>query len=352
MANKGFEPAHYSVRVVGRDDKKKYDITDLITGLDLEEDYKGIAQKATITIKQNNFEKRYATSITNVCDRIYIYASDGGAAEEVFRGYIWNDRYEKENDDRPITITAFDNLIYLQESEESRFFKKGKKTVDIFKDLCSKHGIKLDYTYTSITHEQLAIRGKLSDVFLDDLIEEARKKTGKRGVVRYDKGTMYVFEEGKKNRNGVIYKLTRGAGGNIIKSTHEYSMDDVVTKVTIVSTQSKGADKVQATVKGATDKYGTINKIVTKSSNEKLDKLKTEAKQYIEDYGHPQKTIGLVCIDNPWIRKGDKVYFDDGYEQGYAFVTYVKHEADKKTMSLELRKKEEKKEEKSKTDEK
>lgn len=155
--------------------------------------------------------------------------------------------------------------------------------------------------------------------------------------MRYEKGVMRVFAEGTANKDGVVYKLTRGEGGNIIKSAHEDTMEDVITKVTIVTTQTNAADKVNAEVSGNTSTYGTINKILTKSSKEKLSKLKKEAAQYIADYGHPQSAIGFTCINIPWIRKGDKVYFEDGYKKGYAIVTYVKHKADDKTMELEVR---------------
>lgn len=337
MAQQNYTLSKYTVIIVERASKTEHNITSLITDLSLEEDKNGIAQKATITIKQHEFEKAWMTSITNVCDRVFIYASDGEKGDEVFRGYIWTDKYEKDNGEKTITLTCYDNLIYLQESEESRFFKKGKKTADIFKELCSAKGITLNYSYKSITHEQIAVRGKLSDVFLDDLIEEVRKETGYRGVVRYEKGTMYVFTEGSANKDGVVCKLTKGEGGNIIKSAHEDTMDGVITQVTIITTQTNAADKVNATVSGNTSTYGTINKLLTKSSKEELSKLKKEASQYITDYGHPQRTIGFLCVNIPWIRKGDKVYYEDGYKKGYAIVTYVKHKADEKTMELEVR---------------
>lgn len=327
----------YTVKTIARESKAEYNLTEFITSLNLEEDTNGIAQKATIIIKQHELDKAWLTSVTSVCDRVYIYASDGEKSDEVFRGYIWTDKYEKTNDEKTITLICFDNLIYLQESEESRFFKKGKKTENIFKELCSSKGISLSYSYKSIIHEQIAVRGKLSDVFLDDLIEEVRKETGYRGTVRYTKGTMLVFTDGTANRGGVVYKLTKGVGGNIIKSAHEDTMDGVVTKVTVVTTQTNAADKVNATVSENTDKYGAIGKILTKGSKEQLSKLKKEAEQYIADYGHPQSTIGYLCVDNPWIRKGDKVFFEDGYKKGYGIVTYIKHKADDKTMELEVR---------------
>lgn len=313
----------------------KYNITNAITDLTLEELESGIAQKVSLRMKQLRHDGKWTTNLFNVHDRMYVYANTGSGAKEVFRGYIWEDVYEK-SDTQELIFTAYDRLIYLQESEEYKYYSAGKSTKAIFQDICSNKGITLKYSYESITHSKLALRGTLSDIFEDDLLEAVRRKKGKRGIVRDTKGTMEVFTEG--SGNSTVYKLYNGAGGNLISTKHTETMDGITTKVIILGSEKDGARApIKATVKGKTDQYGTIQKILTSSDSDKLSEVKEEANQIIKDKGTPQKYIEISAIDNPWIRKGDTIYLQDGYRTGYAYVKSISHDALKKIMSLEVR---------------
>lgn len=313
----------------------KYDITDALTDLTLQEPENGIAQKVTLSYPQLRHDGAYLTGLINVHDRLYVFANTGSGYKEVFRGYIWDDAYEK-GDTKEISQTAYDRLIYLQESEEYKYYSAGKSTKTIFQDICESKGISLTYSHSSIKHSKLVIRGTLADAFEEDLLENVRKKTGKRGVIRDVKGKMEVFTEGKGN--STVYKLKHGTGGNIIKTRHTVTMDGIVTKVIILGSASDDERaSIKATIKGKTSDYGTIQKIITSTDSDKLADLKKEANQLIKDKGTPQKNIEVLAVDNPWIRKGDKIHFDDGYRSGYAYVKSITHDALNKTMDLEIR---------------
>ena len=332
MASK--DNPHYRVTVINSSGNK-YEITGALTDLVLEEQENGIAQRVKLSFMQAKHDGKYLTSLINVHDRLYVFASTGRSSQEVFRGYVWDDVYEK-GETKEISLTAYDNLIYLKESEEYKFYSSGKSTKSIFQDICNSKGIKLKYNHSSIKHGKLVIKGTIADAFDSDLLEEVRKKTGKRGVIRSTKGTLEVFTEGKGN--STIYKLYHGAGGNLIKTRHTVSLDGITTKVTIMGHAEKDKKApIKATVKGDTKKYGTIQKTIYASESDKLSELKKEAKQLIKDDGKPKTEVQATAIDNPWIRKGDTVYLDDGYRAGYAYVKSIEHDAKNKTMSMELR---------------
>ena len=313
----------------------KYNITKALTDLVLTESENGIAQKAEVSMAQVRHEGKYATGLINVHDRLYVFANTGSGAKEVFRGYIWTDVYSK-GEKNEITLTAYDRLIYLQESESYKFYNSGKSTKAIFEDLCKSKGIPLKYTHRTMKHAKLVIRGTLADAFSEDLLEPVRKKTGKRGVIRDNKGTMEVFTEGKGNTT--VYKIYHGEGGNIIKTRHTVTMDGITTKVIILgSSKDDTRAPIKATVKGNTKDYGTIQKVIFSTDNDKLSELKKEAKQIIKDNGKPQKNIEVEAVDIPWIRKGDKIHIDDGYMKGYAYVKSITHDCMNKVMSLEIR---------------
>lgn len=324
----------YKVTILNKNGKK-YDVTDALTDLTLQEPENGIAQRVTLTLPQLRHDGAYLTGLMTVHDRLYVFANTGSGYKEVFRGYIWEDVYEK-GETKEITLTAYDRLIYLQESEEYKYYSSGKSTKTIFQDICKSKGITLKYNHSSIKHSKLALRGALADAFEEDLLENVRKKTGKRGIVRDVKGTMEVFTEGQGN--STVYKLKHGEGGNIISTRHTYTMNGIVTKVIILGSEKDGQRApIKATVKGKTSDYGTIQKIITSSDSDKLADLKKEANQLIKDKGKPQNNIEVKAVDNPWVRKGDKIYIDDGYRKGNAYVKSITHDALKKTMDLEIR---------------
>ena len=313
----------------------KYELTGALTSLTLDEPENGIAQKVSIRLAQATYEGTDIVKLINEHDIIYVYADTGDGPVEVFRGYIWTKKYSM-SDEKEITLTCYDHLIYLQESEEYQYFSSGKSTSAIFSTLCGNKGIPLKYNYESITHGKVVIRGTLADAFTTDLIDNVRKKKGKRGVIRATKGTMEVFTEGTPNKT--VYKFTKGKDGNIIKSEHEITLDGITTKVIILGSEKDDkAAPIKATVTGKTSKYGTIQKIISSTDSDKLATLKEEANQIIKDNGDPKKYVTVSAVDNPWVRKGDLIYLDDGYVKGNGVVKGVSHDGLKKVMSMEVR---------------
>lgn len=324
----------YTVTIVAADGTKYY-VTPALEDLVLTENEKELAEKVTLRVKNVNAGGKWMSVAVNVRDRVYIYANTGAKKDEVFRGRVWSKTYQK-GVEKDISIVCYDNLIYLQESEESYFFSKGKTTKSVFSTICKKKGISLTYSHSSMKHPKLVLRGTLGDILTNDLLDEVRKKTGKRGVIRSEKGKMKVVTIGKGN--STVYKLTNGEGGNIISSEHSTTMDNMVTKVAILGKETKsGKVPVKTTIKGNTSKYGTLKKIISAGDN--LSDAKKEAKQTIKDRGKPTTTRTIQAIDNPWIRKGDKVNVDDDYLHGAdCAVMSISHDAKNKTMTLEVKK--------------
>ena len=316
----------------------KYDMSQVVTQLSLEEQENTLAQKVTIGLVQRPHGSHYTSTFISVRDTVYIYAKTGTSYHEIFRGYIWEETYTKDADFE-LRITCYDRMIYLQESEEYMYFPKGKSTASIFKEICKRKGIKCSYSHASVTHSKLAIRGTLGDVFTDDLIDEVRKRTGKIGVIRASKGEIKIFTLGKGN--STVYKFSRSyskSNGNITSIKVTYSLDGLVTKVIILGQEKdKKRAPIRATVKGNTSKYGTIQKIETSSKNDKLATLKKEAQQTIKDKGKPTRSIEITAVNNPFVRKGDKIYVDDTYiRKGYCYVRSVSHDAMKGLMTMEV----------------
>ena len=321
----------YTVYVVSG--SKKYDITSALISLDRYEAVSQIAQRVKLELANFLVEGTHLSSVLKARDRLFVYANDGTESKEVFRGYIWERAYKSTGNERILKITAYDNLIYFQESEDSLYFTAGQSTQDIMSSICSKWGVQLNYSYSSNTHEKLPLRGKLYDIFTADLLDPVKKRTGEKYVILSDQDTMYVKPVGA---NTSTYKLL--AGSNVVGAASGWTMEGIITKIVILGKVGEDdREPVEAIVSGDTDTYGTLQKIQNRDENTSLEDAKKEAQNTIDEEGKPKWEYEVTATDIPWIRKGDKVYVDAGDIVGKnLIVTEVDRTADKKKRQMTL----------------
>lgn len=286
----------------------KYNVTPALIALDFSDQQKQLAQSVVVDLMNVRVGGSYLTGILKVRDRVFIYANDGDRNEEVFRGYVWTRSYGSSLDDREIRLKCYDSLIYLQESEDAAYFSAGKSSKDVMASLCTKWGIQMEYSYESITHSKLALRGNLSDIFMDDVLDLVKDRTGKKYVIRSEKDVMRVLPHGA---NATVYSFK--AGENAISTTSECTMDGMITKVVILGkADDNDRQPVEATVSGQTGTYGTLQKLITRSENTSLADAKKEANSLLKEKGSPKWQFEVRAPDIPWIRKGDKVLVNAG----------------------------------------
>lgn len=313
-------------------DGTKYNLTSAVVALDRDDNNKEIAQRVVITLTNVQVGNIWLSSILKARDRIFIYALNNGKEEEVFRGFFWKRNYLSSLTDREIQYTCYDNLIYLQESEDSLYFSSGKSTKDITRTICEKWGIKLTYSYESITHTKLPLRGNLADILRADILDEVKRKTDKKYVVLSDKDTMYIKRVGS---NTTVYHFV--SGKNVISAASGWTLDGVITQVVILGKADKDdREPVEATVSGKTAEYGTLQKVITLGSNTSLADAKLEATNIINENGEPTWEYKIVAADIPWIRKGDRIYVSAGDVIGYKIVTDISRTASNQKCTVTM----------------
>ena len=311
----------------------KYNITPAMVSVDRTDSESQIAQRVILQLNNVLVTGTWLSSLVKARARLYLYANDGTKNDEVFRGFLWGRNYKSSGNERNLKITAYDHLIYFQQSEDSLYFTAGKQTKEIVASICDKWGVKLQYSYESITNAKLPLRGKLYDMLTADILDPTKRKTGKKYVVLSVKDTMYVKPVGA---NSTIYHFY--ANENVISTSSGWSMDGVITQV-IITGKADDDDRVpvEATVSGDTSTYGTLQKIQSRNENTSLADAKLEAKTTIDENGSPKWEYELTGPDIPWIRKGDKVFVDAGdIESRYLIVTAVSRSADNKTSKMQL----------------
>lgn len=319
----------YSVFVVKGN--TKYDVTPIVISISTTDMAKEMACRATIELM--DYKQDGLTDILNVRNRVFIYADTGSGKQEVFRGFIWTYSSKHSLDEKSVAIKCYDNLIYLQESEESLFYAEGKSTQGILSDICSRWGINLSYNYQSITHSKLALRGNLSDTITADILDLVKDRSGKKYVILSKQDTMYISGEGQ---NSTVYAFKQGE--NITVSQSGCTMDGMVTKVVIVG-KAEENDRlpVEATISGDTANYGTLQKVISRDSNTTLADAKTEANNIIKNNGKPYWEYEAQAPDVPWIRKGDKIRLEaDNCSVTYPIVKSVERSISNKRKIMTL----------------
>lgn len=334
MATASLAKPEYTVYVVAGG--TKYNITPAIESIDISDQKKQIAKAVTVQLLNTKVGDKYLTGLLSVANRVFLHANDGSKSGETFRGYLWDRAYKSSMTDRTLQLKCYDNLIYFQESDHSTYFSSGKKTKDVCTSLCNDWGVKLQYTYESITHTKLPLRGNLSDILTADVLDLVKDRTGKKYVILSEQDVVQIKPVGT---NTTIYHFV--AGKNAIHTSSVQTMDGMKTKVIILGKEDKNERvPVEATVSGNTSQYGTLQETLNRDENTTLADAKKEAKSILNEKGKPKEEFELRATDIPWIRKGDKVYVDAGDMSGYYIVTGIDRTitAKKREMTLDLEK--------------
>lgn len=286
--------------------EEKYDLSPAMTSLELSQQEGQMAQSVAITLVDIRVDAdRTLSQLLQVRQRIFVYANDGERNDEVFRGWIWTKYLDQNTEQTAIQIKCYDNMIYFQESQDSLYFGKGKKSSAIVQEICDSWGIKLAYQYDEITHDKLVLRGTLSDIIKSDILEKIKTQTGNRFVIRYSKDVLHITREGT---NSEVFTVFDGVSAML--NRYETSMDNMITQVRILGNAGKsgGQQPVVATVEGDTKTYGTLRKIANKDKEQSLEAAKKEAQNTIAEYGKPSVKFQIGATDIPWINLGDKVH--------------------------------------------
>ena len=320
----------YTVYIVSG--STKYNVTNAVISLDRAEPDGQIAQRVTLQLANVKVGDSWLSALLKARDRVFVYANDGVKEEEVFRGFLWTRARNDSLSENELSYTCYDNLIYFQESEDSLYFSSGKSTKDVMSSICDKWGIKLQYSYDSITNAKMPLRGCLSDIFTADILDLVKKRTKKKYVILSEKDTMIVRPVGA---NTTIYHFV--AGKNISGTASGWTMDGVVTQVVIVGkADDDDREPIEATVSGKTGEYGTLQKILRRNENTTLADAKIEAQNTIDEYGEPKWEYEITAPDIPWIRKGDKIYVNAGEIDGYRIIKEIERTCDQKLREMTL----------------
>lgn len=304
------------------------DLSLLYTAMSYGDDKGSLAQKASITIANTKTELGYLSDSIKLLTHIRIYANQ----KEVFRGAVWEWSYTSAQQ-KELTVTAYDGLIYTTQSKADQYFTDGVTTKEMIEHICSEWEIPLVYEWESITHSKTVFSHCQISSMFTSILEEAQSKSQTNYVMLMIEDTLYVKAKGS---NPDVYVLNTN---NVIQTQDALSMSGLVTQVVITGKENKeGHQPIDYVEKGKTE-YGILQEIIVKDKNATLAQAQAEAWKILKERGTPKETIRVKSADVPFLRKGDKIKLTAGNLSGVFFVEGVMHNGAEKTMELELERK-------------
>lgn len=318
----------YEVELI-TEDGTLYTLTGVLTELQWEEQKKELSQRAKLTVANITIGNTYLMGIAKINCIVRIYGRWSGIRRLVLEGRIWDWQYESKAN-KELSLTVYDPMIKLQQSDDCFYYPAGMTTSAIIGDICNAWGIPFEYVWDQcITHEKQATKTKISDMIIS-LLDEVSRKTGKQYVAHFRDGKLRIAGRGS---NAEIYIFD---GRNTESTSNTLTINDLVTRVKIIGKQNDdGRTPVEDVVDGDT-RFGVLQKIISRDSSATLQAVRDEANTLLKERGKPDESIQVNVPDLPFVRKGDKVSVSAGNLTGSFFVDGVTHNATSRQMTLAL----------------
>ena len=228
-----------------------------------------------------------------------LFLEDG---KELFRGIIMK---QARSQDRKLTITAYDNAIYLSNNKDS-FKYKNKNLAEIFVDVCTRFGI----TRGEIASASYKIPRLIeTNCTIYDLLCQALSKTYKATGDRY-----YIMSKGGmlhlllRRENITKWVLETGAVGyeygNLTQYSYEKSIEETRTRLKLINDKGKAmavwADRELET------KIGQMQDVQT--TEDKKKKAKEAAATMLRELKKPHESLSVTALGLSDVYTGIAVY--------------------------------------------
>ncbi len=319
----------YEVELVTESDAI-YNLTPVLLGLEWEEEPDELSRRGTFRVANLALHGTWLHSVAKIGCILSVFSDWGEGRQLVYQGKIWEWKYRSTHE-KELLLTTYDNGKYLMQSHDSFYFSSGLSTSSILQTICNTWGIPLQYQWNEeMTHEKKAFHHRILASLISSLLEEVSAHCGSNYVCLWKDDALWINNQGY---NSLVFQLDVY---RTISTCHTISMNALVTKVKVFGTaDDEGRSFVEAEVVG-NQEFGLLQHTMTRDSNKTLEDAIAEAEAYLAAHNSPEEEITLVCVDLPFLRKGEKVEVRAGSLVGEYFVLGVCHNATLKQMTLTL----------------
>ncbi len=270
-------------------DSKTYDISELVESIK----WKGRKGSAARSVSISLLDCKGAQSGIDVTKGHQLIFSYKG--KELFRGMIMS---QQQSESFKMPITAYDNGIYLSNNKDT-FVYENKTVHDIFIDVCKRFGIK--YSDVAKTSYKIPELTKSKTTAWDAILDAISQDFKATGTKYYVNGVLSLI----KRRENILQWVLE-TGGNIMSYTYKKSIEDIKTRLKILSDE----DKVYAVKKNTEleKKIGIFQDIEKKDDDLSEAKLQEHIKETLKEISTPEISLSVEALGIPDVISGVGVY--------------------------------------------
>lgn len=282
--------------------RNKYFLRELVENIALEDSIDEIAYRAIIRLIATD---ELAKIGIGPGDAMRISGIPFGGNSMVYLlhpGVIWECNSTLENNVKDIDITVYDKTIYLQKSEDEYLFEAGMTATKIIQNLCDDWKIPIySIPDTGVALAKEVFRAQSIYSMIKKVLNETAQKGGRLFKPRM---TPYGFELYEIGSNNSAFALETVE--NIVQNR---TLEGTITQVKVLGNADQDKrSPILAVVKGETDKYGTLQKVLQDEKITNTGQAQTEGNKLLSGV---QEKFSVVGPDINTIRAGDKVILDD-----------------------------------------
>jgi hypothetical protein len=230
-----------------------------------------------------------------------IFVEDG---TELFRGIIMKQMQTQEH---TLTVTAYDNAIYLSNNRDSFSYKK-KTLTDVFLDVCTKYGISRGET--AVVQYKIPVLADNATTIYDILcnaLSQTYKATGERYYIMSKKGQLHLL---RRKEQVTKYVLETGASGSSYGNLtqYSYSRDISNTRTRLKLVSQEGKVMAQWADMDLEDKIGMMQDVQTPDDEVAKGSLKTLAVTMLNELKKPAESLNITVLGISSVYSGTAVY--------------------------------------------
>jgi len=300
----------------------KYDLSELVESLSLEESLNEIAYCANIKLVVTP-----DMPIITPGQEIRIAGIPFGKTKKetlLNPAVVWECRSSNAGR-KHLNITAYEKTIYLAKSEDERLMPGNQTATERIKQYAVSWGIPVGNIVD--TREKLVRNIKRSQTILSMIMEDLKETVDKGGAmyrIRMTSRGLELFEVGG---NSAIWEL-----GALEEVAQNRTLEGAITKVKVIGPQESenAVAKTLAVMEKDIEKYGTLQKLIMDSKIETVEQARKVAAKTLLGM---QETISVTALDINTVRAGDRVRLNNLE----LIVTKVRHQlGNPGRMELEL----------------
>ncbi|MBJ9987400.1 MULTISPECIES: hypothetical protein [Paenibacillus] len=312
-----------------QDDQQNVHLDPIVKSVSWSGDIKQAARKLVVELSNTGDQRE-----------IYMTYKKGGELRliwdeklELFRGVLFADQLNSKGQ---MTLTAYDENIYLTKSKDTKIFRNMTAS-SVIKKLCGEFSISIgEIQDTGYVIPKLVFRDKTLFEMMVMSLTESQKQNGEWYHLTSREGKLQLLA---RKEQPVKWVLENGV--NVLDASYSQSIEETKTQIKVV-----GGDAAKKEISAAAKdgelirRFGVMQHLEKPEQSMTKSQMEQRAKQLLADLGTIEDQARIDCLGIPEVISGSCVYVKEtvtGILGGY-YVSADDHrfERGNHTMSLTL----------------